>query len=157
MDSFVVRKAQPADLVTVHECVLALYSELDAYHMPFELNAQRMGDILKAHINSKTSIVLLLEYNGAVSGVLVGHITKLDNRYQPTCGMLVGRITEIYVAPTIRHKNMAQALLNSADEWFKYNSVNYIEADILMDNIASHKFFKKMGFLPLTQRVYKTI
>ena len=157
MDNYKIREALPDDIDCVHQCVLALYDELSAYHMPFEVNSLRLYDMLMAYINAKASVILVLEYEGAVSGVLVGHMSKFDGRYIPAHGNVIGRITELYIVPAIRRKHFAEMLLSSAFAWFHSCGINYVETDILMENFVSQEFFKRMGFLPLTQRVYKTI
>jgi len=157
MDNFEIREAMPNEIDSVFHCVYALYEELKNHKFPFEINPLRLQDILTAYIKSKTSMVLVLEYEGKISGVLVGHISKLDGRYAPTYGGTIGRITELYIAQNARRKKLASQLILKAFEWFTQQSVTYVDADILAENFASQNFFEQMGFSQLAQKVYKTI
>ena len=157
MDNCKIREACDQDLDAVYQCSLAMYHELKSYNMPFEVNPSRLKDIIKANIAGKTSVVYVLEYEGRISGIVIGNMSKFDGRYKPEYGNIIGRITEIYIAPDLRGRNLAQELMNKAIEWFRLSGVNYVEADILTGNAASGKLFEQMGFSTLSRSVYRII
>ncbi|MCL2227202.1 MAG: GNAT family N-acetyltransferase [Oscillospiraceae bacterium] len=154
---YMVCEAEVGDLSMVCKCAESMYGELMNYNMPFVINPSRLQEILEARIRSKTSVVYVLKNADEISGILVGHIAKFDDRYVPSYGSMVGKITELYLAPKLRSRDIAGALLQKAEEWFRAKDVKYVEADILIGNVLSERFFSKMGFLFLSRVVYKEI
>jgi len=152
-----IREAFDQDLDAVCQYALTMYEDLKSYNMPFEVNPSRLREIMKANIAGKTSVVYVLECAGKISGILIGHMSKFDGRYKPEYGNFIGRITEVYIEPDLRGKNLAQVLMENVLEWFRSRGVSYVEADVLMGNVSSGKLFERMGFSPLSQSVYKII
>ena len=148
-------EATPEDLPEVFRCAMAMYGELPVDTMPFTINPPRLREILEAQIRSKNGIVYLLKLEGRVRGIVVGHIVKFDGRYLPQYGNFIGRISEIYVDPELRRQNFAKALAQKAEAWFYSNEIRFIEADIVIGNVSSERFFAQLGFSGTRQVVYK--
>ena len=102
-------------------------------------------------------MVYVLRCADGVCGIVVGYMAKLDGRYLPTHGALIGKISEIYVAPVLRGQGYAKALLERAEAWFSSNGIGFVQADIVSGNLPSEGLFTTAGFSVQGRTVYKTL
>jgi len=155
---YIVREALPDDLDAACRCVEALYEDVKAYNAAYqEVNPTRVREILDARIRSKTSMVYLLEAEDEILGLIVGQIAKFSTCYVPIHGDIIGKVTEVYVAESVRGQSAAGLLWDKLAEWFRTSEVCYVEAEILAGNMPSERFFSRQGFSTLSRTVFKLL
>ena len=153
-----IREARLEDLSQVFICIESLYCEMSQFAELYnEPNLPRLREILEARIRSKTSVVLILECDGRINGVIIGFLSRYDGLYVSDFGGTVGKLTELYLSPEARGQSFAELLIGKAEEWFRECGVKMMQADIFIGNGKSERLFNKAGYSPLYNMIYKRI
>jgi len=156
-NDYQIRMANMNDIADVYKHMLALYeSQRVHYESSKTPDPSRLREIAEARIRSKTNVVFLLERSDSILGIIVGQISKFDSRF-PTYSDVVGIVSEIYLVQEVRGGDFAELLYDKLEEWFRAGGVNSVIADFFVGNVHSRRFFGRIGFSPLSERVYKEL
>jgi ribosomal protein S18 acetylase RimI-like enzyme len=68
-----------------------------------------------------------------------------------------GEILDLAVTATFRNQGIGIKLVNAAKEWFTLNNIPRIELSLAITNEISTKFWRKVGFKPYMELMYKEI
>lgn len=156
MDKHVIREAVPDDLSGLCERAEQMYGELKKYGLPFEVNKIRLREILDARIRSKTAVAYVLG-RPEIAGFVIAALAKFDGRYVPEHGAVIGKISDLYVAPELRKLGYARALYETAEARLRALGVSLVELDVLISNAPAERFWRRCGFEPLTRVMIKKL
>lgn len=104
---------------------------------------------------SSNSIVLIAENKHQTIGFLNGHLTRPFT--SSAIIQRIGYIENCYVDSSSRQSGVGKQLLAEAEEWFKQNSVSYIDLHYMTQNAGAAAAWGKMGFVPYRVAARKTI
>ncbi len=155
-EEIVVRRAEPGDVDTLVDFVVRLKQvneELDPMYITREDLEEAARKYIEQSLGEENTILLVAEKAGKVIGMVRAVI--LDRLfYEPR---LEGLITDIYVHPSHRRRNVAGLLLENLAAILAEKGVKLMAAEYPPGNRIAAKFFEKHGFKPLLVRVYRKI
>ncbi len=155
-EEIVVRKAEARDIEVLADYVARLKQvneELDPMYITREDLEETAREYIEKSLEDPNTVLLVAEKNGKVVGMV--RATILDRVfYEPR---LEGLVTDIYIHPSHRRRNIAGLLLEKLAETLRERGVELLAAEYPPGNRIAERFFEKHGFKPLLVRVYKKI
>ncbi len=153
----IIRKAVANDLEDIGE----LWQEFMDFHRERDLHFTRSSDgherfkeFLSKHITSDNSRVLVAEKEGHVIGYCLATLAK----YPPVFDKLdYGTIFDIAVTERYRRMKIGERMYQTVQSWFSEWGVHRIELRVVVTNEISTAFWRKMGYKPYIETVFKTI
>jgi len=156
-DGFWIRKATQEDTETISE----LWNELMDFHKKWDRHFTRSADghkrfaeFVSGRIVHETSCVLVAEQQDEIVGYCLAMISKYPPVYEH---QEYGAIFDLAVTRKYRRKGIGQALVETALQWFSEQEISRVEVRVATLNEISTAFWKKMGFVPYFEVVYKEI
>ncbi|KAG9453547.1 hypothetical protein H6P81_006451 [Aristolochia fimbriata] len=115
---------------------------------PRDLVIDTMGDPMCRVRNSPQSKMLVAELGEELVGVVRGSI-KMVTLKSSSCGMAkVGFVLGLRVSPLHRRRGIGLRMVQSLEDWFRINSVDYAYMATEKDNRASLRLFMdKLGYV----------
>ncbi len=154
MEDIVIRQAMGEDLDQAADLIVRmkkLNGEFDPLLKVVEDAKERAGRYLGESIKKSDHLVLVATKGTKVLGVLR---SILDERlfYQPT---KEGRITDFYILPEWRRRNLGDEMLQKAAEKLKGMGAEMIVAEFPARNEIASRFYTKRGFRALVDTFAK--
>jgi GNAT superfamily N-acetyltransferase len=145
----VIRPARSAEIDEVADLWGEMYAHQRDHGMALAL-APDAVDIWKrqlpGRIDSPVSIVLVAENDGRLSGFLAAQTKRLP-AHLTAASSKVGFISELFVRPADRRRNVGRALVDAAFQWFDRAQVGSVELHVLVRNEAARRFWAGCGFV----------
>jgi ribosomal protein S18 acetylase RimI-like enzyme len=91
------------------------------------------------------SNLFIAEVDGKMAGFALVRIKRTPPYYG---GMLVGELSDIWIAEYARRLGVGEKLTQLAFDWLREQDVHSIELQVLEGNELGHNFFKRLGFSP---------
>jgi len=148
MEDIAIREAREDDLDQAADLIVRmkkLNGEFDPLLKVVEDAKERAERYLRESIKTSGHLVLVATKGAKVLGVLR---SILDDRlfYQPS---KEGRITDFYILPEWRRRNLGDDMLQKATEKLKSMGAEMIVADFPARNEIASRFYTKRGFRAL--------
>jgi ribosomal protein S18 acetylase RimI-like enzyme len=145
-----IRKATDRDISSVADLIVRskrLNNEFDPLFTVVEDARRRTEKYVSDSLRSKGVLVLVATEGEKVIGMLRA---EMRDRvfYKPTRG---GHITDFYVLPEFRRKNLGNVVLEKASEQLRKMGAEMITAEVPTQNEIAVKFYTKRGFRSLLQ------
>ena len=140
MEELRIRPAAEEDLPALEALFLTYYQLLEERGMPYTLDRDALGGVLKARLKSRMFHVLAAEKNGVVGGFLICSILRLGSEYRCEGQSVMGYINEIYASPACR--GAGRRMLAAAEDWLREQGVASVEANTLWNNQEARAFFQ---------------
>lgn len=70
---------------------------------------------------------------------------------------MIGEIMDLYVDPRYRGSNVAPALINRAEQWFREKAIERVELYVHDSNERAIRFYQKHGYMAQHQVMRKTL
>jgi ribosomal protein S18 acetylase RimI-like enzyme len=157
IDRIKVRKAIQDDSKAISELwkeLMDFHKEQDRHFTRSADGHERFAEFVSGRMVSKTSCVLVAEHQNEIVGYCLATISKYPPVYKH---QEYGSIFDLAVTKMYRRKGIGQALIEEASKWFSERGIHRIEARVATSNEISTSFWKKMGFAPYIEIVYKEI
>ncbi len=104
--------------------------------------AKTLKDILKE--NGKFIVVL---HNNKIIGFAVGIIIhQTDEEKLEVIPSVTGRITELYVDTTFRHRGIGTVLIRMMEQYFKDNNCDTVRIEVFEPNTPANMLYEKVGY-----------
>jgi len=100
----------------------------------------------------KFNVIVVAIQEGLIVGFAAGNIRVLPNYLG---NKKVGYISHMFVSDKYKNKNIGNKLLEKLEDWFSEKSVQHIELEVLIQNEAACRFWKKKGFITDNLRMVK--
>lgn len=147
------RKAIHNDIPAISELYREQFREMSKLIPDFIKEGDQSIEFLKNTISNDDSDILVYENDGTVVGFIL-----LQAKERPDFDFMIpGKycyIMDVIVTETYRNKGFGTALMNSAKDWAKERDCNFINLDVLANNLGAIKLYKKLGFIPKAQEMY---
>jgi ribosomal protein S18 acetylase RimI-like enzyme len=147
MAEMVYRQAEETDL----PAVAVLYEHLDAYFRTLAYRFPAVENVGLLWVDSfrRTLGRFSVLFVAAGEEELVGFCLGRIKRVAPYLGgMLVGELSDIYVAPDARRLKVGHRLARLTFDWLHAQGVHSVEVQVLEGNAPSLAFFRSFGFKP---------
>ena len=145
-------RAAPEDAEQLCELFLRYSRELENYEMEYTLIEPTLLTTIHSRIKSRMTLAAAAKDGETVVGFMFCNISRLSG-YSYEGSPLFGYISDTYVLPEYRGRQVAARLTDMACRWLKENDVGYVELKVLESNQNAHRFWSAQGFNPTT-RVY---
>jgi ribosomal protein S18 acetylase RimI-like enzyme len=153
----IIRKAVPQDTAAIVE----IWKEFMDYHAArdrhFTRSADghdRFADFISGRMTSDTSIVVVAERNSEVVGYCLAAIS-----YYPPVFLYTtyGMIADLAVKSLHRRQGIGRMLVERTLAWFAECGIERVELRAAVSNNAATAFWRKMGFAPYVEMMYKNV
>ncbi len=147
MSEITFRLAKPEDLPAAGE----LWTRLDAYHRSLGLAFAAPDEAAAAWIASfertlgRFSFLWVAECQGRVGAFLLARLKRTPAFLG---GVLIGEISDLYVAESLRGQKAATRLAELALAHLRSLQVHSIEVQVLQGNAGGLAFWQSLGFRP---------
>jgi ribosomal protein S18 acetylase RimI-like enzyme len=153
----IIRRAVANDL----EAIGCLWQEFMDFHRERDSHFTRATDgherfkkFISGHIASDNSCVLVAEKEGSV----VGYCLAILAKYPPVFDKRDhGVVFDLAVTERYRRSGVGEKMYHTVQSWFSGRGVHRIELRVAVTNETSTAFWRKMGFKPYVETVFKTI
>lgn len=140
-----IRLAQKSDIPQI----AVLYTEFFSYNAgqqpKYYKPATEPGSYPESVVENETEDLFVAEAEGNLVGLL--HI--LEEKTPPYDCFVEHRyatIMDLYIKENFRKQGVGRCLLQSAKEWAKSRSLDYIELNVLAENLNGIGFYEHEGF-----------
>ena len=152
-----IRKATQEDtraIVELWKELMGFHKERDRHFTRSADGHKRFAEFVSGRIAHKASSILVAEQQDAIVGYCLATISKYPPvfEYQE-----YGAIFDLAVTENYRRKGIGQALVEAALQWFSEQEIHRVEVRVATSNENSTAFWKKIGFVPYLEVVYKEI
>ncbi len=154
-----IRRATPADFNAI--CELA--EHLDApqraalperFQRPEgEIRSRQRTEELMA---DPDSFLAVAELDGRVVGIVNAGLKPMPD-YPQKRHLISVIVRGIVVLPEYRRRGIGSALIRAVREWAGSKQADEIQANVYDFNIPAAAFFARLGFLPLSHRLYRRL
>ena len=152
-----IRAATEADV----DAVIDLWKELADFHKERDSYFTRPADghvhfaeEIRQSIANRKGCLLVAEVAGDVAGYCQAKI-QANPPVFPIAQS--GKIGYMAVTDKYRRMGIGERLCEEVLQWFKHMGISRIEAGVAICNDVSQQFWRKMGFEPYIETVYKQI
>ena len=115
---------------------------------------QHFEDDLTRGISSKTDLILVALEDGIPIGFAVAVMHESQAFFRTD---IWGTISDIAVYAAHQNKGIGEQLLTHTLDWFRSNNISELEVSVLSGNESGLLFWKRNGFSPFSQRLYRKI
>lgn len=157
MDTVVLRPAKSADLsaiVSLWRESMALHGERDATFTPSANGDLVFEQFVADRIDKSEAMVVIAEANGAVVAYGICVLRSRPDFFEPA---QYGLITDIDVSEKWRRHGIGERVLDALCDWLVGRSVKRVEAEAVTANELSIGFWRKRGFEPYYQAMYRAL
>lgn len=148
-----IRKATIDDVSAISELYREQFREMAKLIPDFIKEEDQSTEFIENIISGENSDILVYDDNGNVVGFIL-----LQAKLRPDFQFIVqGKycyIMDVIVTENYRGKGFGTALMNSAKDWAKEKDCNFINLDVLSNNIGAIALYEKLGFIPKAQEMY---
>lgn len=152
-----IRNAREQDL----DMIIELWKELMDFHKVRDPHFSRSSDghenfleFISGHISSESSRVLVAEHDG----IIVGYCLAFIANYPPVFeNVEYGQIADLAVTEKYRRTGVGEKLCREVQKWFRERKIQRIELRVAVTNEVSTSFWRKMGYRPYIEILYKEI
>lgn len=132
-----------SDIINIEDKYFANWLDMGLKLWPHETN-EELEKIFKGIIESEKEECFIY----IKDGIAIGFINvSIRNDYVNGCNSSpVGYIEGIFVEEEYRNQGIAKSLVKTAEKWSQLKGCIEMGSDILIDNIDSYSFHKKLGF-----------
>jgi ribosomal protein S18 acetylase RimI-like enzyme len=153
----IIRKATIKDL----ESIGLLWQEFMDFHKERDSVFARSADghehfkeFIAGHLEKESSLVLIAEQDGAAIGYCLAMISK----YPPVFDSRdYGFVSDLAVTRRCRRAGIGEKIYKAAEMWFSEQGIHRIELRVAVTNEVSTAFWRKMGFKPHVEVLFKRI
>lgn len=157
VSELVIRKATKRNL----ESIGILWQEFMDFHKERDPAFARSADgheyfkeFIASHLEKESSLVLVAEQDGAVVGYCLAMLAK----YPPVFASRdYGTVYDLAVTQRCRKAGIGEKMYQSAEKWFLEKGIHRIELRVVVSNEIATAFWRKMGFLPHVEVLFKKI
>lgn len=153
----VIRKATKKDL----ESIGNLWKEFMDFHKERDPAFTRSADghehfkqFLAGHLEKESSLVLVAELDGALVGYCLAMLAKSPPVFE---NRDYGSVYDLAVTQRCRRAGIGEKMYKKAESWFSDQGVHRIELRVVVSNEVATAFWRKMGFKPHVENLYKKI
>ncbi len=153
----VIRKATTKDLETIG----LLWQEFMDFHKERDPAFTRSADghehfkeFLSGHLEKESSLVLVAEQDGDVVGYCLAMLAKFPPVFE---NRDYGTIYDLAVTQRWRKAGIGEKMYKAAEKWFSEKGIHRIELRVVVSNEIAKAFWRKMGFKPHVENLYKKI
>lgn len=145
MSEVEVRPARPEDLPAVED----LWNRYDSFHRSLGLAFPAVEQAASAWRASfertlgRFSFVWVSEKDGTICGFLLARLKRTPAYLG---GVLVGEISDLYVANDLRGQKVGSHLAKTAVDFLRSRQVHSIEVQVLQRNEGAQAFWSSLGF-----------
>jgi ribosomal protein S18 acetylase RimI-like enzyme len=132
-----------------YPAVKAMYVELDRYLRALNVRLPEPEDPGQAWLDSfvrtlgRFSQVHIAEVEGDVAGFMLSRVRRVPEYWG---GVLVGVLSDMWVAPEARRLGVGRELSRLAINWLREQGTHSVELQIVTDNTASLNLYETLGF-----------
>lgn len=152
-----LREAEADDVVILKKLYLDMYSFLDNFSMPYSMDEESLGSILKILIKAKSTSIILGEMDGEVVGFITFEVAKVDRKLKLEPTNIIGFIRDLFIIPDKRNLGLANSFLQKSEELLLEIGATAIECNVLVDNHNAVDFWESKGFHKMAHIMYKRI
>jgi len=152
-----VRKATPADLGAIAELwkeFMDFHRKRDEHFVRSADGHERFKEFIAGHLSSDNSCVLVAEREQDVIGYCLATLAKYPPVFETRD---YGTVFDLAVTEHCRRQGIGQRLFETAQSWFSERGVHRIEIRVAITNKSSTAFWRKAGFKPYIEMVFKNI
>jgi L-amino acid N-acyltransferase YncA len=149
-----IRAAREGDLEAVLSLYVKLYDTLMGLGMRYELDGEKLREMLPSQMKSKLCHILVSEEDGEINGFISASVSRIERRLK---GGLVGVINDIYVETQSRGKGTASELLKNAEEWMRSSGAQSATCDIVVGNENGRGFWRAQGYEDMSISTFKPL
>lgn len=131
---------------------MALHADRDPSFTPRLDGHEAFGRFVAARIADPEAAVIVAETGGTVAAYGVCVVRARAAYCEPTTH---GLITDLDVAASHRRQGLGERILDALCDWLQARGIDRIEAEIVMANEISTRFWLKRGFRPYYQALYR--
>ena len=156
-DGLRIRKAIQEDtraIVELWKELMDFHKERDQHFTRSADGHKRFAEFVSGRMVHETSCVLVAEQQDEIIGYCLATISKYPPVYEY---QEYGAIFDLAITEKYRRKGIGQALVEAALQWFSEQKIRRVEVRIATSNEVSTAFWKKIGFVPYLEVVYKEI
>ncbi len=150
-----IRKAVPEDTAAIVEIwkeFMDFHAQRDRHFTRSVDGPRRFADFISGRIVHNASCVVVAERADQV----VGYCLAVVSRYPPVFRYnTYGTISDLAVNAAYRRQGIGEALVEYACTWFAECEIARIELRVATTNEVSTAFWRKMGFRPYVEILYK--
>jgi ribosomal protein S18 acetylase RimI-like enzyme len=150
-----IRRATSEDtnaIVELWKEYMDFHAERDHHFTRSEEGPHRFGEYISGRIVDDASCVLVAEHEQDVMGYCLATLAKFPSVF---AYREYGSISDLAVTARFRHQGIGQALVEAAFRWFAERDVHRIEVRAATSNEVSTAFWRKMGFAPYIEILYR--
>jgi ribosomal protein S18 acetylase RimI-like enzyme len=153
--TFAIRQAIPEDTAAIVEIwkeFMDFHAVRDRHFTRSVQGHERFADFISGRIVHDASCVVVAEQAQKV----VGYCLAVLSHYPPVFLYdTYGMISDLAVSASHRRQGIGQALVEHALAWFAERKISRIELRVAITNEISMAFWRKMGFNPYVEILYK--
>jgi ribosomal protein S18 acetylase RimI-like enzyme len=156
-DGLRIRKATQEDtraIVELWKEMMDFHRERDRHFTRSVDGHERFAEFVSGRIVSETSCVLVAEQQCEIVGYCLATLSKFPPVFEY---QKYGAIFDLAVTENYRKKGIGQALVEAAVQWLSEQEIHRVEVRVATSNKVSIAFWKKIGFVPYLEVVYKEI
>jgi ribosomal protein S18 acetylase RimI-like enzyme len=126
-----------------------MYTQLNSHFYRLGYRLPHPEDVGQVWLDSfrrtlgRFSNVFVAEIDGRVVGFMLCRLKRVPATMG---GVLVGELSDMWIAPEARRLGIGDKLSRLALEWMREQGAHSIEIQVLRDNEASWKLYERMGF-----------
>lgn len=157
MDILKLRRALPSDIPAIQEIwreSMALHAERDTAFRARHDGHVVFGRFVAKQMTSREAVVFVMQLgaNVAAYGICVPR-RRLDCFEEDRHAL----ITDLDVAADHRRKGLGEIVLIELCDWARGAGFRRIEAEVITANEIADSFWRKHGFSPYYQSMYRTL
>lgn len=157
VSELVIRKAITKDL----ESICFLWQEFMDFHKERDPAFTRSADghehfkeFIAGHLEKESSLVLVVEQDSVLVGYCLAILTKFPPVFE---NRDYGTVYDLAVTQKHRRVGIGEKMYKAAESWFSERGVHRIEIRVVVSNEVASAFWRKMGFSPHVETVFKKI
>ncbi|HVP35441.1 MAG TPA: GNAT family N-acetyltransferase [Terriglobales bacterium] len=153
----VIRKATTKDLESIGllwQEFMDFHKERDPIFARSTEGHEHFKEFIAGHLEKDSSLVLIAEQDGAAIGYCLAMLSKYPPVFE---AKEYGTIYDLAVTQKFRRAGIGEKMYKVAEKWFFEHGVHRIELRVAVSNEVSTTFWRKMGFKPHVEVLFKKI
>lgn len=155
--AFHIRSAVTDDtpaITAIWQEFMDFHAQRDRHFTRADDGHRRFADFVSGRMEHHNSCVAVADQAGQV----VGYCLAMISHYPPVFVYdTYGAISDLAVRAEFRRQGIGAALVRHACGWFADRDIRRIELRVATTNEASTAFWRKMGFRPYMEVLYKNV
>jgi len=152
-----LRAATPADvpgIVAIWRESMVLHAALDPAYRPQETGHEAFGTFVAQTIGSADAAVQVAMAGDHVAAYGICVLRRRPALFEPG---LHGLVTDLDVAGAFRRQGLGERILETLCAWLRARGVERVEAEMITANAISVGFWRKQGFVPYYQAMFRAV